>query len=287
MDVSGHVGETRRVLAVLVVAVLALAPTGTSVAAGDLFASLRQPGEPGFVAGHRGGEHAVPENTMAAFRLAIENGVDVLETDVQLTADGVPVLLHDWTLDRTTNGTGPIWEIDFARLATLDAGAGEHVPTLAEFLALLAQTGHRAMIELKGAWTPEQTRLVTAPIIALGLASHVLLASFDIVTLGALAETAPEIARIVILRQVVGDPTIVAGLTGAIAIATSRAFVERDPEAVDRIHTAGVGVLLYTLNDEDAWSQAVALGVDGIITDRTIGLQEWLGENAGGVASRG
>ena len=96
-----------------------------------------------------------------------------------------------------------------------------------------------------------------------------------------------EIARIVILRQVVGDPTIVAGLTGAIAIATSRAFVERDPEAVDRIHTAGLGVLLYTLNDEDAWSQAVALGVDGIITDRAIQLDEWLGENAGGVASRG
>lgn len=269
------------------VLVLALAPTGTSVAAGDLFASLRAPGEPGFVAGHRGGQESAPENTLATFRLAIDHGVDVLETDVQLTSDGVPVLLHDWTLDRTTNGTGPIWEIDSVRLAELDAGDGEHVPTLAEFLALLDQTGHRAMIELKGAWTPEQTRLVTAPIVELGLASHVLLASFDIMTLGALAETAPDIARIVIVRQVVGDPTIIADLTGALAIVTSRTFIERDPEAVSRIHAAGLGVLLYTLNDEEAWAQAVALGVDGIITDRAARLGTWLGETVDGVASGG
>ncbi len=275
------------VTAAALVAVLALAPTGTSVAAGELFASLRQPGEPGFVAGHRGGQDAAPENTMAAFRLAIERGVDVLETDVQLTSDGVPVLLHDWTLDRTTNGTGPIWEIDSARLAELDAGQGEHVPTLAEFLALLAETGHPALIELKGAWTPEQTRLVTAPVVAFGLASHVMLASFDITTLGALAETAPEIPRIVIVRQVVGDPTIIADLTGAIAIVTSRTFVERDPDAVARIHAAGLGVLVYTLNDEDAWSQAVALGVDGIITDRASRFGAWLDENVGGMASGG
>lgn len=259
---------------------IALAPSASSASASSLFASLRSPGQIGFVAAHRGGQDAAPENTLAAFQLAIESGVDVLETDVQLTSDGVPVLMHDWTLDRTTNGSGPVWNIDFATLRTLDAGHGERVPSLAEFLDLLAPGGHRAMIELKGSWTPEQARLVTDQITDAGLGERVLVASFDIVTLAGLQQVAPGIPRLMIARQVVTDPQILAERTGAIGIVTSRTFLERDPGAVDRIHAAGLGVLIYTLNDEQTWDQAIALGVDGIITDQAARLSTWLAERA-------
>ncbi len=74
-----------------------------------------------------------------------------------------------------------------------------------------------------------------------------------------------------------GDPADLAGACGAVAIITSRAFLEDDPEAVERIHAAGLGVLAYTLNRADAWEQALALGVDGFITDDSAALGDWLG----------
>jgi glycerophosphoryl diester phosphodiesterase len=108
----------------------------------------------------------------------------------------------------------------------------------------------------------------------------VLLASFDMVTLASLQEVAPGIPRLMIARRVVTDPQILADLTGAIGIVTSKSFLLSDPSAVDRIHAAGLGVLIYTLNDEDGWEQAVALGVDGIITDRAAQLSTWLEQRA-------
>jgi glycerophosphoryl diester phosphodiesterase len=95
------------------------------------------------VVGHRGAAGRAPENTRAAFRLGWELGADMVELDVRLTADGHPVVLHDATLDRTTNGTGPVAERTLAEIQALDAGArfgpafaGERVPTLTEALVV-------------------------------------------------------------------------------------------------------------------------------------------------------
>jgi glycerophosphoryl diester phosphodiesterase len=82
--------------------------------------------------------------------------------------------------------------------------------------------------------------------------------------------------RAVIARRIVGDPAILAATCGAVAIITSQRFLQSDPAAVDRIHNAGLGVLVYTLNDEQTWRAAVSLGVDGIITDRPALFGEWL-----------
>ena len=87
------------------------------------------------VAAHRGDSANYPENTMAAFRAAIAVGADMIETDVRLTRDGVPVLIHDRTVDRTTDGTGYVKDIDFAELRMLNAGTKEmpqQIPTLEE-----------------------------------------------------------------------------------------------------------------------------------------------------------
>ncbi len=90
-----------------------------------------------YVAAHRGWCDQYPENTMSAFRAAIDLGVDQLETDVRVTKDGELVLIHDATVDRTTNGTGRVCEFTLAELRSLDAGNGERIPTLTELMELV------------------------------------------------------------------------------------------------------------------------------------------------------
>lgn len=285
---------TAALLSIVLIGLPILNPEAAQSGPPNPFANLRKPGEPGFVASHRGDQHGAPENTLAAMRLALQTDAEFVETDLQLTSDGVPVLMHDWTVDRTTNGSGPTWSHSWEELRALDAGSwysaeftGTRVPRLEEFLELVAPSDKRIILELKGTWTTAQLIPVAAEIAARGLTGRVLIASFDIVSLANLAAMAPELARVVIARQVVGDPAILAGTCGAIAIVTSRGFIERDPHAVTRIHDAGLGVLLYTLNDEAMWSTAIALGVDGIITDRPDQLDRWLEADAVGVALGG
>ncbi|MBE6665796.1 MAG: hypothetical protein E7603_06220 [Ruminococcaceae bacterium] len=90
-----------------------------------------------FVAAHRGWRSRYPENTMEAFRAAVELGVDQIETDVRITKDGELVLIHDDKVDRTTNGSGKVCEKTLAELRALDAGNGEKIPTLMELMELV------------------------------------------------------------------------------------------------------------------------------------------------------
>lgn len=281
------VPSRRPVLATLTVAVIVFAmmvnPTSSDVQAATTFSALRGPGEAGFIAAHRGDKQGAPENTLPAMEAAIHGDVDFIETDLQLTADDVPVLMHDWTVDRTTDGTGPVWGYTYDELAKLDAGswyseayAGTRVPTLAQLLEVFVPSTKRAILELKGSWTAEQARIVTTQLFTAGVQHRVVFASFDLMTLRALEEVATGIPRFIITRTVVGDPAILASQCGAIAIVTSRAFIDSNPDAVREIHAAGLGVLLYTLNEETDWSSAVALGVDGIITDKPSALTAWL-----------
>lgn len=90
-----------------------------------------------YVAAHRGWKSKYPENTLAAFKAALTLDVDQLETDVRVTKDGQLVLIHDPTVDRTTNGTGKVCDLTFDELRALDAGNGEKIPTLVEFMELV------------------------------------------------------------------------------------------------------------------------------------------------------
>src|SRR6266511_3945699 len=108
------------------------------------------------VVGHRGAAGLEPENTLRAFRRGIELGVDYVECDVHLTRDGHLAVIHDETVDRTTDGHGPVAGFSLEELRRLDAGQGERIPTLEEVLA--TTRGHvRLLIELKGARTEEAT----------------------------------------------------------------------------------------------------------------------------------
>lgn len=101
------------------------------------------------VIGHRGAAGLVPENTLPSFVRAIELGVDYIECDVRLSRDGHAVIMHDAAVDRTTNGTGPVAELDLEELHRLDAGDGERIPALGEILQLVEEQGVAALVEVK------------------------------------------------------------------------------------------------------------------------------------------
>lgn len=274
--------------AVALVLVIVLSPDATRVEAVNIFGTLHSPGQISFVAGHRGGKDGAPENTMPAFELALQSKVDFIETDLQLTSDGVPVLMHDFTLDRTTDGSGPVWNTTWKQLKTLDAGswfdvayAGTRVPRLEDLLDIVRPSDKRVILELKGSWNDEQLRPVVDEIRSHGLQERVMIAGFDITSLAAAERMGAEIQRVIIIHDVVGDPAVLAATCGAVAIVTSKEFLLADPEAVERVHDAGLGIMIYTLNSSKTWSEAIALGVDGIITDKPLELDLWLATGAG------
>ena len=113
-----------------------------------------------YVAAHRGWCAKYPENTMPAFRAAAELGVDQLETDVRVTKDGELVLIHDATVDRTTNGTGRVCDLTLAELKTLDAGNGAQIPTFIEFMDYVKTLPAMTLdIELKEYPTPGHEKI--------------------------------------------------------------------------------------------------------------------------------
>lgn len=277
-------------LTVATVLVLVLVPQAVHAYAPSLIGALRAPGQPAFVAGHRGDRADAPENTMPAFRAAFASGLDIVETDVQLTADRHPVLLHDATVDRTTNGTGAVADLTLAEVESLDAGswyakrfAGTRIPQLGEFLDLLAATPRtRALVELKEYWSTDEIGIVLAEVYARGVQNRVVFAGFHLGTIANLGEAAPAIPRVIIRRDLPADPVGLARFYGAIAIMTTPWSLETDPDALTEMHAAGLGVLLYTLNSVKRWREATAYGVDGIISDKPSKLDGWLAKTAPG-----
>lgn len=276
-------------LTIATVLVLILDPAAANVYAMNMFGTLRGPGEPAFVAGHRGDRSLAPENTIPALQAALDSSMTFVETDLQLTADGVPVIIHDPTVDRTTSGTGAVEDLTLAELKALDAGswfsadfAGVTVPTFDEFLGIFSHSRKKALIELKGFWTADEVQIVTSLVYRAGVQDRVVFATFDFTTLRNIESVAPVFPRVIIRRELPEDPVALAEFYGAIAVLTSPKSVERAPEVVDLMHEAGIGILLYTLNSESRWSEALALGVDGIVTDKPSTLDKWLANTAPG-----
>jgi glycerophosphoryl diester phosphodiesterase len=274
---------------IALVLLFVLNPDAALVYATNMFGALRAPGEPAFIAGHRGDRANFPENTLPALAGVLNGDFDFVETDIQLTADGIPILFHDETLERTTNGVGVVADLTLAEIKLLDAGSwysaefrGETVPTLAEFLDIFTNSEKTALLELKGIWTEDQVRTITALIYARGVQNRVIFEAFDYPTLESLAAAAPIFPRVLIQRYLPSDPVALANRFGAIAILTSPRSLEIHPDAVQVMHQAGLGLILYTLNKKDRWSEALELGVDGIITDTPSRLDKWLAASAPG-----
>ena len=230
-------GLTASAITLGLVLVLVLGPAATRTHAANMFGTLRAPGDPAFIAGHRGDRSQAPENTIPAIELALSGSMVFVEVDVRLTADGIPVLFHDETVDRTTNGAGPVADLTLAQLKALDAGswystrfAGVQVPTLQEFLVVLAESRKKAMIELKGVWTAEEASVAADLVREHDVDHRTVVASFEPETLQALFVAAPELPRLVLVRELSADPVADVHLHHAIALVTNPKALAAAPE---------------------------------------------------------
>lgn len=226
--------------------------------------------------GHRGASAECPENTLASFRRALELRVEMIECDLQTTADGEVVVFHDWTLERTTNGSGVVAELPLAALRRLDAGAwrgprfaGERVPTLAETLDLVLPTA-RLNLELKSRGSREAARALAraavAAVAARAAFERVVFSSFDRRCLEELRAASDE-ARIGVLwdRPPFAPALELADALGAMALHPRASTVTA--ALVDDAHARGLALYVWTVNALDEIVRLARLGVDGVISD--------------------
>ena len=225
---------------------------------------------------HRGAGKLAPENTLAAFRLGARYGWRAFECDVKLSADDLPFLLHDATLERTSNGRGNAGDQRWHELSQLDAGswhsrryAGEPLPSLRAIAAFVQRNGFALDVEIKPSpGTDAHTGAIVATEVARlwhGQALLPLLSSFQPDALRAAREAAAELPRALLLDQLPADATDAARELGCVAVITDHALM--DVALLARIHAAGMRALVYTVNDADRAQQLLAWGIDGIVTD--------------------
>ncbi len=234
---------------------------------------------------HRGGGMSAPEATLPAFAAAVAAGADVLEMDVRLTADEVLVVIHDASVDRTTDGSGPVAGMPFAELRTLNAGyrfrgsGGSfpyreepvRVPTLAEVFA--AHPGRHFMVEMK---TVAGAEPLCREIRAAGLEARTLAAAIGQEPLDRFRAACPEVATSASLREAAWflvlsftglaglfetapDALLVSETAGPIRVAT--------PRFLRAARRAGLPVFVWTVNRPETMARLLDLGVDGILTD--------------------
>jgi glycerophosphoryl diester phosphodiesterase len=209
---------------------------------------------------HRGASAIHPENTLRAFRHALALGVDGIELDVHATADGIPVVIHDRDVERTTDGAGYVDEMPLARLATFDAGDGERVPTLAEVLALVGDAA-QLDIEIKGAGIERAVLEVLAEYPAVTWA----ISSFAWDTLRTVRQLHPA-AEVWPLAEHVDDDLIVIAAELA-SPAVSLFAGAYTAETAARLREAGLRVVVWTVNDPHEARRVADLGVYALCTD--------------------
>lgn len=245
----------------------------------DPIGDFMQTGGRARVIAHRGFSGVAPENTLAAFRKAIEIGADMFELDVLLSKDGRVVVIHDDTLDRTTSGVGRVAELTLAELQALDAGswfseefAGERIPTLEETLALAK--GHVLVnIEIKteavtdralGGIVDKTLDLVRRA----AMMDQIVISSFDPRALAQARELSPDVKTASLYNARLQEqlsPREVMDAVGSMGFNLSRKQVDAD--VVAACHRLERPVAVYTVNETGEMERLLDLGVDAIFTD--------------------
>ncbi len=275
-------------------------------AVGWLFACAALPSTPSWAAsrvlvhGHRGCRGALPENTLAAFREALQAGADVLELDLNVTKDGVVVVSHDQRIDPALclapggkpAGRPPLRSLTYEEVRGYDCGSlknprfprqvpvpGERIPSLAEVFRLVKDSTAPAAsavefnIETKivpgepdlSPEPAEFARLVLAVVRDFGWESRVIVQSFDRRTLAQVRRLEPRVRTSMLISDNLPDLAAVAAAEKAAILSPNALWLTR--EDVEALHRLGVQVAPWTVNDERGWSAMLALGVDAIITD--------------------
>jgi len=232
--------------------------------------------------GHRGACGRAPENTMFSFQRALEFGVDAVELDVHMTADQQVVVIHDFNLERTTDGTGYVRDLTLAELKELDAGSwyadahrGLRIPTLAEVLAW-AHDRVWLLIEIKSERItyPGIERAVAELLRQYDMVDQVLVISFDHLCLREIKNLEPQVATGPLYGGRLVDPGAVARLTGADVMRPHWRYATSAD--VQNLHAQGLGYMPWGANDLEVWRWLLSLDVDGLSADDPETLRELL-----------
>jgi len=229
-----------------------------------------------WVVAHRGASGYAPENTMAAFRRAVELGATFIETDLQVTRDVQVVAMHDSTLDRTTNGEGSVHMTALEDIRGLDAGswfdspdatsfAGERVPTLNEILQFSSEFDVNFYLEIKAGDTWGMEHAVAAALRDLNASARVVILSFDPSTLDAMNRIDRNMMTGLLCEHPSNDLVRRAVGVGARQLAPRGDLIT--PALVDQAHHAGLKVVTWTINEPEQIRRLIAAGVDGIMSD--------------------
>jgi glycerophosphoryl diester phosphodiesterase len=228
------------------------------------------------IIGHRGAAETAPENTLLSLRQAFADGACMVEIDVRLSADGIPVLLHDDTLDRTTSGSGPAGEWTAKALGALDAGLwkgphfrGEPIPTLGEVIQLCMDLGLGLNIEIKpNPGQDEATAWVVADLLTAQWPDTLawpLISSFRPASLMVLRRVAPHLPRGILFGHRPADWQDLVEQTEAVTLHLWE-YAET-PESVAALADGDQAIVMYTVNSVEAARRWLDAGATAVITD--------------------
>lgn len=224
-----------------------------------------------YVIGHRGAAGLAPENTLKAFKVGCEAGVEVVECDIHLTKDKKLIVIHDGTLDRTTNGTGWVNDYTFDEIRKLDAGQGEQIPTLEEVVDLVLNYETHLIIEIKAEdeqIAHEQTEAFINFLSARpDIIPKIYLHSFWHDTVKTIKARFPELRSYVIMMIGLTPQKMFQLILDANADGAS---IEQDyisPELVKLCQARGIELNAWLLNDQSSFNKMKAMGVEGLITN--------------------
>jgi glycerophosphoryl diester phosphodiesterase len=241
---------------------------------------------------HRGASRQFPENTLLAFRKAIEQGVDYLEMDLHLTKDREIVIMHDETVDRTSNGTGFIWDQTLDELRKLDVGRGERIPTLAEAVDLVRPTSVRLCLELKYEIEREYsdkylkeglatTEAVIKFLDRTGMKDRVVFTSFSPILLQRVKELEPRYPLSIDPYPQDGSLTpkqVIDQVLPSRANIVAYYYSSCDQAFMEESRLCGIMVWAWDPDDPDELRRLIRLGVHGIESNRPDVLTQVLSE---------
>jgi glycerophosphoryl diester phosphodiesterase len=223
---------------------------------------------------HRGASGRFPENTMYAYRAALRHGADGIEIDVQLSRDQEVVVIHDSTLERTTNGSGMVQNYTSAELRKLSAGSWFHpkfrpakIPRLKDILSFIQPTSLKLLIELKNFFLPqpELEEKVVQLVQQSNLVDRVIISSFNFNSLLRIKELIPEMRTGLLYIGHLREPWEIAKQFRTDELHVPK--TELTPALILESKKCGLKVIGWTINSRQRIQQAVEMGVDGIITN--------------------
>jgi glycerophosphoryl diester phosphodiesterase len=231
---------------------------------------------------HRGYSAVAPENTLPALVAAARAGATFVEFDVRATADGVPVVIHDRTVNRTTSGTGRVWDLRADEIAGFDAGswfgpghAGLRVPTLVEALEALRPTSAELLLEIKPPATLDEVKAVFAALAEYDLLDRTVVQSFEADVVRKARQVAPEVRRGLLLFRFDAETVELCRELGVTYCNPSVADVLDGAATMAALAEVGVGVMPWTANDMTRWRDLADAGAAGLITDYVGELTGW------------